>query len=232
MAPPGQVPADEEQRGAQGHHQDHPLERVERTHQRSGYGMTALTCVPMTDAAGGGPGLPGPGSPEPTLDQVNIVVSDMERSVAFYRLLGLRDEPAPPDWGPHHRRMTAGVAGGAEVELDSQAFAPRWNAGAPGARRGGGGRPRLRSPEPGGGRRHVRAVGRCRLQEPAASLRRLLGRPLRRRGGPRRRFRGPHEPGGAGHALSRRAAGGGPGTSPVGVGRRPGTWRPVGSLQG
>jgi catechol 2,3-dioxygenase-like lactoylglutathione lyase family enzyme len=91
--------------------------------------MTALTCVPMTDAAGGGPGLPGPGSPEPTLDQVNIVVSDMERSVAFYRLLGLRDEPAPPDWGPHHHRMTAGVAGGAEVELDSQAFAPRWNAG-------------------------------------------------------------------------------------------------------
>ena len=70
-----------------------------------------------------------PGVPDLILDQVNIVVSDMERSIAFYRLLGLRDDPTPSEWQPHHRRLVGGASGTADVELDSRSFATRWNAG-------------------------------------------------------------------------------------------------------
>ena len=68
------------------------------------------------------------------LDQVNIVVSDMEASVSFYRRLGLdiddggSGEWAP--WAPHHRNSRG--AGGADVDLDSPAFASQWNQGWPG----------------------------------------------------------------------------------------------------
>ena len=65
----------------------------------------------------------------PVLDQVNIVVSDMEASAAFYERLGVRLETSPPDWAPHHRNSTP--VGGADVDLDSSAFAAVWNTGWP-----------------------------------------------------------------------------------------------------
>lgn len=70
-----------------------------------------------------------PSAPRPALTQVNVVVSDMERSVAFYRLLGLHDEPMPPEWHPHHRRLTGGGSGIPDFELDSEAFAGEWAEG-------------------------------------------------------------------------------------------------------
>ena len=62
----------------------------------------------------------------PVLDQVNLVVADTEAAAAFYALLGLRLEPMPPEWAPHHRNMTSG---GADLDLDSPTFAAVWNAG-------------------------------------------------------------------------------------------------------
>ena len=63
----------------------------------------------------------------PILDQLNIVVSDMERSAAFYRILGLEVPEGVPEWAPHHR--SAVHPGGIDLDLDSEAFARRWDAG-------------------------------------------------------------------------------------------------------
>jgi catechol 2,3-dioxygenase-like lactoylglutathione lyase family enzyme len=65
----------------------------------------------------------------PVLDQVNFVVRDMEASAAFYARLGVQLDARDPAWAPHHRngRKTAG----AQVDLDSTAFAPAWDAGWP-----------------------------------------------------------------------------------------------------
>lgn len=49
--------------------------------------------------------------------------------MAFYRLLGLHDEPMPPGWMPHHRRWRGGGSGNPDFELDSEAFAGRWAEG-------------------------------------------------------------------------------------------------------
>ena len=64
----------------------------------------------------------------PPLGQVNIVVRDMRKSLAFYRLLGLSIEEIPlAEWAPHH---ASGVtSNGVRVELDSVAFAKQWNPG-------------------------------------------------------------------------------------------------------
>jgi catechol 2,3-dioxygenase-like lactoylglutathione lyase family enzyme len=60
------------------------------------------------------------------LDQVNLVVSDMQRSAEFYRKLGLSlDEGGSPDWSLHHRSGGAS-AEGASLDLDSRAFAAQW----------------------------------------------------------------------------------------------------------
>jgi catechol 2,3-dioxygenase-like lactoylglutathione lyase family enzyme len=64
----------------------------------------------------------------PILNQVNVVVTDMERSTAFYRLLGLELADPPPDWQPHHR-PAASPGDGLDFELDSEAFAAQWNTG-------------------------------------------------------------------------------------------------------
>jgi len=62
------------------------------------------------------------------LDQVNLVVGDMARSVEFYRMLGLDlGEDAP--WTDHHR--AAVVGGGLDMDLDSTAFASMWDQGWP-----------------------------------------------------------------------------------------------------
>lgn len=65
----------------------------------------------------------------PVLDQVNIVVSDMEASVEFYRLLGLDIPDTDPAWQSHHRTVTSE---GVDMDLDSEEFAKKWNTGARG----------------------------------------------------------------------------------------------------
>ena len=71
--------------------------------------------------------------PPMLLDQVNLVVGDMARSVAFYRMLGLDlGEDAP--WTDHHR--AAVVGGGLDMDLDSTAFASMWDQGWPAGRPG------------------------------------------------------------------------------------------------
>ena len=60
------------------------------------------------------------------LGQINIVVRDMKKSLAFYRLLGLSIEEIPlAEWAPHH---ASGVtSNGVQVEFDSLGFAKQWN---------------------------------------------------------------------------------------------------------
>ncbi len=60
-------------------------------------------------------------------DQFNLVVSNMEASVVFYRKLGLTILDTDPEWQSHHR--SAQVPGGINIDLDSHDFARHWNAG-------------------------------------------------------------------------------------------------------
>jgi uncharacterized glyoxalase superfamily protein PhnB len=71
-------------------------------------------------------------APSPVaLEQINIVVRDMQKSLAFYRLLGVSIEetrgPEWAEWARHHVNGTA--ANGVRVEFDSVAFAKQWNPG-------------------------------------------------------------------------------------------------------
>lgn len=61
----------------------------------------------------------------PSLSQVNLVVTDVEATVAFYRRLGLEPRDGPPEWRSHH--VTFPMPGGLELEVDSTAFAKEWN---------------------------------------------------------------------------------------------------------
>jgi catechol 2,3-dioxygenase-like lactoylglutathione lyase family enzyme len=61
------------------------------------------------------------------LDQFNLVVSDMEASVAFYRNLGLTIPDTDPEWQGHHR--SAEVGDGVDIDFDSTEFARHWNRG-------------------------------------------------------------------------------------------------------
>jgi uncharacterized glyoxalase superfamily protein PhnB len=64
------------------------------------------------------------------LEQIDIVVRDMPRSLAFYRLLGVSfEEPGAEwtEWARHHLNGT--TSNGVRVELDSVAFAKQWNPG-------------------------------------------------------------------------------------------------------
>ena len=66
----------------------------------------------------------------PKLDQVNLVVSDMAASVAFYRRLGVPIQDIDPEWNAwesHHR--SAELGGGIDLDLDSEVFVKRWNQG-------------------------------------------------------------------------------------------------------
>jgi catechol 2,3-dioxygenase-like lactoylglutathione lyase family enzyme len=66
------------------------------------------------------------------LDQVNLVVSDVHASRAFYAKLGLDfGDHRDPVWAHHH--VTAASREGAGFELDSMSFAPHWNEGWSGA---------------------------------------------------------------------------------------------------
>ena len=65
----------------------------------------------------------------PTLNQLNIVSSNPEASIAFYRRLGL-DIPDRQVWrtatGVHH---VSAEDAGIDFDLDSTAFAQLWNSG-------------------------------------------------------------------------------------------------------
>jgi catechol 2,3-dioxygenase-like lactoylglutathione lyase family enzyme len=61
------------------------------------------------------------------LSQFNLVVRDMEATVAFYRRLGLTIPETDPAWAQHHR--TAIMPNGIDLDFDSQEFARRWNTG-------------------------------------------------------------------------------------------------------
>ena len=63
------------------------------------------------------------------LDQVNVVVRDMDASVAFYRRLGVEIADTEPQWERQHR--SAVLPEGAALDLDATAFASRWDRGWP-----------------------------------------------------------------------------------------------------
>lgn len=68
----------------------------------------------------------GAASHELVIDQFNLVVGDMEASVAFYRELGLRIPDVDEGWDPHHRSARGA---GIDLDLDSSAFAAQWDRG-------------------------------------------------------------------------------------------------------
>ena len=63
----------------------------------------------------------------PVFNQFNLVVRDMEATVAFYRQLGLTIPETDPAWSQHHR--TAAMPGGIDLDFDSVEFARTWNRG-------------------------------------------------------------------------------------------------------
>ncbi len=68
------------------------------------------------------------------LNQLNIVVRDMNAAVDFYRRLGIEIAETLPEWQAHHRKADKG--GEVDLELDSTAFTPPWNAGWPASQPG------------------------------------------------------------------------------------------------
>jgi catechol 2,3-dioxygenase-like lactoylglutathione lyase family enzyme len=64
---------------------------------------------------------------QPILDQVNLVVSDIEATVAFYSRLGLTIPDTDDAFQTHHR--SAEVSGGADLDFDSTEFAQHWDKG-------------------------------------------------------------------------------------------------------
>lgn len=63
----------------------------------------------------------------PVPDQINLVVSDMDAAVVFYRRLGLNIPDVDPAWQGHHR--SAQLAGGVDLDFDSTEFARHWDHG-------------------------------------------------------------------------------------------------------
>jgi catechol 2,3-dioxygenase-like lactoylglutathione lyase family enzyme len=70
----------------------------------------------------------------PTLEQINIIGSDLERSRDFYRMLGvsLPDPFRDPAGNPFHVGDERAL--GVHIDLDSPAFAQFWNKGWAGRR--------------------------------------------------------------------------------------------------
>jgi predicted lactoylglutathione lyase len=63
---------------------------------------------------------------EVTLDQINVVVSDLPTTVAFLEALGVAfSEMTMPEWLQHHRTIES-TADGLDADLDSSAFAAYW----------------------------------------------------------------------------------------------------------
>ena len=134
---------------------------------------------------------------EPTsplaLGQINIVVRDMRKSLAFYRLLGLSIEEIPlAEWAPHH---ASGVtSNGVRVEFDSIAFAKQWNPGLDEAKLGSATIPFFHVPARDEvDRVHATGDGGG-APEPEGARGRVLGSALRDRRGSGRELGRDHEP--------------------------------------
>ena len=131
----------------------------------------------------------------PVFDGVNLVVGDMDASVAFYRRLGV-DIPDRGPWDADHR--TAETPDGLGLRpRPRESFAPQWNSGLPGApgpRRGGASASRSRPAS--AVDRDPRGPHRRGLLVAAGAVRRVLGLALRDRRGPRRQRGRDHEPDG------------------------------------
>ena len=63
----------------------------------------------------------------PLLNKINLVVKNMDETVAFYRRLGLEILDTDAAWQAHHR--TATMPGGLDLDFDSDEFAQQWNRG-------------------------------------------------------------------------------------------------------
>lgn len=63
----------------------------------------------------------------PILDQINLVVSNVETTVAFYRRLGLDIPDTDPVFQNHHR--SARLRDGIDLDIDSMEFARHWDRG-------------------------------------------------------------------------------------------------------
>ena len=63
----------------------------------------------------------------PVFTQFNLVVSDMEATVAFYRRLGLAIPDHDPAWPNNHR--SGSLPGGFDLDFDTVEFARQWNQG-------------------------------------------------------------------------------------------------------
>lgn len=59
---------------------------------------------------------------QPVLNQINLVVRDMDATVAFYRRLGLKIHAAAGDF-----HVSVRFSNGMLLELDSAAFVPQWD---------------------------------------------------------------------------------------------------------
>jgi catechol 2,3-dioxygenase-like lactoylglutathione lyase family enzyme len=66
-------------------------------------------------------------TPKPVLNQVNLVVTDMTATVAFYRRLGLTIPDTRPEWDSQHR--SAEMPGDIDLDFDSREFARPWDEG-------------------------------------------------------------------------------------------------------
>jgi catechol 2,3-dioxygenase-like lactoylglutathione lyase family enzyme len=68
----------------------------------------------------------------PILDQLNLVVSDMQATVTFYRRLGLDIPDTDAAFQAHHR--SARMPSGLDLDFDSAEFAGHWDVGLHAAR--------------------------------------------------------------------------------------------------
>ena len=75
---------------------------------------------------------------QPVLSQLNLVVRDMDATVAFYRRLGL---PVEAEAGAQH--VAATLTNGLLIEWDTTAYRPQWDAGWAGGTGGSTGPPAL-----------------------------------------------------------------------------------------
>jgi catechol 2,3-dioxygenase-like lactoylglutathione lyase family enzyme len=66
------------------------------------------------------------------LDQVNLVVTDVEASRAFYTRLGLDFGERDAAWDARHVSARQGESTPIDVDLDSTTFAAEWDQGWPG----------------------------------------------------------------------------------------------------
>src|SRR6516162_4378828 len=133
---------------------------------------------------------------QPSLDQVDLVISDLEAWVAFYRALGL-DIPDSALWrtpsGVHHVDLR--LPNGLTLHFDSPRTRQDLRPRLPRARGPGHAHPaHLPRRDPRRGGPAPPKAHRNGPRQLAAAVRRVLGRALRDRRGPGRTLGGDHEP--------------------------------------